>query len=280
MVKKATYSSAQLMRLLKSTLGEINSDRKLRAFKMDSGASKHVVNNLKLFETFKPSWKQYIELANVTKSQAKGKDTVTVNNYGIRITLSNVHHTSALKLNLMSCSRLDEKKVTTTNSKYQCELFDRDARNRVKGRLPGRDRDGLFVTYIESSSSTGSRGVKFSTSMNAVQQRRESIGSASLWHKKMGHGTEIALNEVITSKRHEMLYNDTTADLNFMTCTHMKQEKALANGELLERVQNITINADMCDAMSTETLGKRKMLPPVDNQSTPIFYSAAIDGME
>lgn len=52
--KKALYTSTQLTRVNKMRLGDIYSDREVRAIMVDSGASEHEVNRVKLFKILTP----------------------------------------------------------------------------------------------------------------------------------------------------------------------------------------------------------------------------------
>lgn len=121
--RKAAYKVPRNMGLSEMALSDIRSDRRVTIITVESGSWQSMVNSVNFFETVAPTPGRYVELADWTKVTANRKGTVAVNINRIVTTLSNIPYIQKLKLNLMSCCRLDQKAMTTTISKKKCPLL-------------------------------------------------------------------------------------------------------------------------------------------------------------
>lgn len=93
------------------------------------------------------------ELGNVYRGTNTGSWTARIDVNGIPIILSKMYYIPTLKLHLISCSRLDKKRVATIISNWQYYLFSRRERNCFAGRIQRWYKVVLFVSYIVRTSS-------------------------------------------------------------------------------------------------------------------------------
>lgn len=116
---------------------------------IDSGASEHVVGNIQLLTDVKMLPNIYVEHPGGQRVDTiqKGKFSLLLgSDY---VTLTSMYYIPCMNINIISCTRLDEKRFTTTITNGVCHL--RDRRNGVTfGRLNKMQSDGLFVTIIRT----------------------------------------------------------------------------------------------------------------------------------
>lgn len=97
-------------------------------FMIDSHSSEHVINDVRLFQDWHSIPEIEIKLADGGKLLTTEKN-VAVQARITEMALRNVLYISALHLGLISCSRMDEKSITTSFAKDCCSLFGCDENN-------------------------------------------------------------------------------------------------------------------------------------------------------
>lgn len=244
------YGGMRINKTVKNVKSHSGVGRLSNEMMIDSGASEHVVNDVRFFETIEPIQGIQVELANDTVVTATGKGTVPVDVSGSRIPLTNVHYIPDLKMNLLSCTRLDGDGITSVISRNRCKLFDRENKNSLLGSIPKRKSDGLYVTRIVMPKRITSAAVRL-----VIKLRRDSDPNQTrecIWHKRMGHISQGVVRHMITDGRYGMKRSK-PQNVDCPTCTQTRQTKPPAIGKLIDDAQDITLYMDICGPFQKET---------------------------
>lgn len=113
-----------------------------------------------------------------------------------------------LKLNLLSCSGLDDYSMRITFEKEKRILFDRKSGTGAFGTPRKRDSDGLFTAKtnsMENSCKVNFRG-------NAVPDEKVGLqdndSADVLWHKRRSHTNYSEIKEMVKSSKYGMNIDD------------------------------------------------------------------------
>lgn len=85
-----------------------------------------------------------------SKLSATHRGTVHIDFGGVNRTVKKTYLIPLVKLILLSCSRLDDYRISIKFEKGKCILSDRPSDNRVFGTLTKRDSEGLYTAQIKS----------------------------------------------------------------------------------------------------------------------------------
>lgn len=122
-----------------------------RPITIDNGASGHAIDDLNLFQTMEPVRTKELELADGIVAIPNLKRRVMLALSGTKLASRSVYYVHTLRLNKLSCSRVDERGWTTNITNGVCTLPYRQKRNRVMERLHINSNDGLYnATIIET----------------------------------------------------------------------------------------------------------------------------------
>lgn len=197
-------------------------------------------------------------MANGAKLSATEKETVAERPAPRSlIRLSNVHCVPALHPNLISCSRMDEKRICTSFPKGYCTLFDQDEGNNMPGRVRQRELDSLYLMPIQLSRRSQNGRIQ-SASRRGTSHEKPHPAEEEIWLRRMGHASDNLVSKMMKSQKYgkkEMGQLDT---VKCQTCTHTKQTKASASEKLVQNSLEVTIHANICGLVQTNTFGGRR----------------------
>lgn len=111
-------------------IGPINK-RSLETMIVDSGESEHVAQSLYCFRDLQDTDELKLELAEGSIAKASIKRRVDIQMGNRSILLSNVHFIPSLRSGILSCSKLGENRISTTNARGKCTLTTRKDNNRI-----------------------------------------------------------------------------------------------------------------------------------------------------
>lgn len=114
---------------------------------IDNGASEHVVCGSFFLSNVRQVAAINVELANGANASSTLRGHIGIDTGRARVMVRNVYYIPDMSLNFLSCSRLDEKGVTTTIAQRRCIFSDRRD-NDTFAVLSRRETDDLFVMKI------------------------------------------------------------------------------------------------------------------------------------
>ncbi|GJV73382.1 retrovirus-related pol polyprotein from transposon TNT 1-94 [Tanacetum coccineum] len=131
----------------------------------DSGCSKHMTGNRKLFSTYKAYNGGNVIFGSNLRGNIIGKGTIS--NDSLKI--DNVEHVDNLGFNLLSIGQICDNKCRVTFSKHDSEITKDD---KVKGK--GIRKKGLYVMKLGNNP-------KDQICLTMIDE------NSTLWHRKLGH---------------------------------------------------------------------------------------------
>lgn len=111
---------------------------------VDSGGSEQVVSDKLYLTDVKEIHPVTVELANGTSVSATKRGIAELEISGRSTVPCRAYSIPGIKLNLLSCSRMEYHSMSTTFGLCKCRIVDRDGNILVLGTLYKRKRDGLF----------------------------------------------------------------------------------------------------------------------------------------
>ncbi|GJY03825.1 retrovirus-related pol polyprotein from transposon TNT 1-94 [Tanacetum coccineum] len=131
----------------------------------DSGCTKHMTGNRKLFSTYKAYNGGNVIFGSNLRGNIIGKGTITHDSLNI----SNVEHVDNLGFNLLSVSQICDNKCKVIFSEYDSEITKDE---KVIGR--GFRKSGLYVMKL-------GKKLKDKICLTMIDE------NSTLWHKRLGH---------------------------------------------------------------------------------------------
>lgn len=146
---------------------------------LDSGAPENVVCNLKYLRNVEHVDEINAELANDAEVTSSKIGTVRVRFGNVKLFTCQAFYIPKLKLDLLSCSRLDDCGLTSTIAKGTCELFNRNLKTHL-GKIRIKENDGVALRQLVPW--TTQHGVN-ATTMNTNNGDQGMLSNTSeLWH--------------------------------------------------------------------------------------------------
>ncbi|GJX75959.1 retrovirus-related pol polyprotein from transposon TNT 1-94 [Tanacetum coccineum] len=143
----------------------------------DSGYSRHMTGNKKLFSTYKASEGGNVLFGSNTKSKIIGKGTITHNSLSIH----DVSHVENLSFNLLSISQICDKKCQVLFSETGSKIL-KDGITIGKGIR----KNGLYIMKMGNSP-------KDTLCLTSIDD------TSTLWHRRLGHAN-MRLLQSLSSK--------------------------------------------------------------------------------
>nr|GEV24649.1 retrovirus-related Pol polyprotein from transposon TNT 1-94 [Tanacetum cinerariifolium] len=143
----------------------------------DSGCSKHMTGNRKLFSTYKAYNGGNVIFGSNLRGNIIGKGTIS--NYSLKI--DNVEHVDNLGINLLSIGQICDNKCRVTFSEHDSKTTKDD---KVIGR--GIRKKGLYVMKLGDN-------LKDQICLTTIDE------NSTLWHRRLGHAN-MCLIQLLASK--------------------------------------------------------------------------------
>lgn len=228
---------------------------------VDSSAFEHTMGDPTLLSDLQKVTNIQFELPNGMgiARQKRGRLSLMIGSE--QLTLSSVYCIPGIKLNTLTCPSWDEQGVATTIRNGPCFLTDR--------------RDGMAFANVAKWSSDGflertiSPYSKQRADDNACRNNKEqkynmriaSIGTAERsWHDRLGHVSMSVINAMVKGKRFGMLPSGVPEIQDCLSYTQAKHSRNSCERNLVEKLETVTIHADICGAMKTTFCSGNKYL--------------------
>ncbi|GJW28414.1 retrovirus-related pol polyprotein from transposon TNT 1-94 [Tanacetum coccineum] len=143
----------------------------------DSGCSKHMMGNRKLFSTHKAYNGGNVIFGSNLRGNIIGKDTISNDSLNI----DNVEHVDNLRFNLLSIGQICDNKCRVTFSEHDSEIIKDD---KVIGR--GIRKKGLYVMKLGNKP-------KYKICLATIDE------NSTLWHRRLGR-SNMRLTQTLSSK--------------------------------------------------------------------------------
>lgn len=157
--------------------------------------------------------------------------------------------TPALKLSLLSWSKLDDLGTSTTIHQSRCILFSRNNGNKDYGSIKKRSEDSFFVAFIMLSCYCSNMNilpfVTLSRSARAVKTSAIFGEADMLWHDSMAHVNMQVVEEVIRMSQYGMRMIDKMHGQNCTSCVQTNCTKLQSNGSLIGNLEEVLIQSNM-----------------------------------
>lgn len=112
---------------------------------VDNGGSEHVIGDACLFHSLHGVEEMEVDLPNGTSTSSNKQGLVSVEIGHMKLMLRSVYYITALTLNALSCSRLDEHGISTEISNGSCKLIDRGQEDKLLATVMKSTSDGLYA---------------------------------------------------------------------------------------------------------------------------------------
>lgn len=169
-------------------------------------------------------------LAGGSEVTTRNKSRVSIDLGNTRLKISSAHYTPDIRLNLISCSRLDEHRISTSFSEKESTIMDRHRRNKRLAVVHQRDSYGL---YVVSALESRRKKVLNLYTMEKEKHNPEQNSlkfTVALWHDRIGHGNKKAIGCMTKSESYGTAVIDDGGHTKSETCTRTK-----ATNKLLRR---------------------------------------------
>lgn len=120
-----------------------------------------------------------------------------------------------MRLNILSCSKLDEKGVTTTIAHKRCTLIDRRDNDTV-AVLSRRETDGLFMTnMLPATEMTAVNIAAVLANDDKANNKNVSIKSGDhLRHQRLVHANNRVIKTMVQSNKYGIVETDKLSTQN------------------------------------------------------------------
>lgn len=217
---------------------------------VDSGASEHVVHDIRLFENLEETTQITVETADGTKATTKWAGDVRVRlSDGIQVVLTGVYYVPQLSMNLMSCGQLDEKEITASFENARCIFRDRRIPGTSMGYAGKRKQDGLYIATCM---------VPDTKVIPVGAAKRGEKATSRIWHMRMGHAGQRVVQDMCEDTEYGMAVADEDPKDTCVTCVEATQTKSTMTGKLATDEQDITVHSDICGPFGTRTRGGKR----------------------
>ena len=166
---------------------------------------------------------------------------------GIILKVRNVYLVPALKINLLSCTRLDEKGITASFSFGRCKFLDREAGNFIMGYANRRNSDNLYCARLIVQEN-GRKGI-------AAPVRRVPYADLNIWHMRVGHAGKSIIEAMCANEKYKMSITEKPVNNGCCDCDLASQTKSAMKGKLVTDEDDITIHTDICGPLEVQTFG-------------------------
>lgn len=171
---------------------------------VDSGATEHAVNSLAYFEEVAEIEKVHPTIADGSRASAthKGKIMVMVRNQ--LILLQNVYYVPTLQRNILSCTQMDQRKISKTIAKGKCSYWYKKENNRNLGSIFLDKKEQLYLVPVKVPKSNRSKQDTVTIRRASSMQRnmkREQIDAKiakDLWLKRLAHANTKAISHMLS----------------------------------------------------------------------------------
>lgn len=207
---------------------------------LDSGATAHMCNDIRMFSDFAHS-SSYVIAANNEKMACKGTGTVQLNVSNSVHSISNVLFVPKLAANLLSVSSLVQKGFVVIFSPKGATIL---------------LRQECKVSGITVATASNKQGMyKLDISENQAQLITDRKLPAVLWHRRLGHINVKAMNILKKYSTSGINYNDTLNEI-CIPCVQGKLAKRPFNKSKSKTKNKLElIHTDLCGPMSTHSWG-------------------------
>lgn len=155
-----------------------------------------------------------------------------------------------LWVDLMSCSRLDEKEATKRIAKEHCELYHRADLNRSLMTAKRRKLCDLFEGHIQSPRKVMSASVR--TVLGLWALGNVSPGSLRIWNRRMA----LAPAYIVGRRMKSGGFGTTTkkSDANCDVCVETNRSKSAETGKLVENSEDLALYTVICKHFPVRSL--------------------------
>lgn len=226
---------------------------------IDSGATTHITNNKRLFETFDPKQGGQVTVANDHKECAKGKGTCTVsmvNKDGDSSTASlrDVLYAQNIRGNMISVHKLMKNGFAVIFDKGMCEI-----KQGSKQIAVADEANGLFILRRPNES------------INVCSDNDHKKGCLHHWHRMFGHRDPEAIKTMHAGNLIDgMKLVDCGQRVQCETCMEAKSTRLPFPKQSKSKTKAVLdlIHTDVCGPMQTESFGKKRyVLTFIDDYS-------------
>ena len=218
---------------------------------VDSGASEHVVGDKNFLSEIKAAEEINVEMADRSVVSSRLKVKICVQLYeGIILKVRKVYLVPRSKINLLSCTCLDEKGITALFSYGRCKFLDRDAGNSIIGYANRRNSDNLYCASLIVQEN-GRKVI-------AAPVRRVPYGDLDIWHMRMGHAGKSIIEAMCANEKYKMSITEKPVNNGCCDCDLASQTKSAMKGKLVTDEDDITIHTEICGPLEVQTFGGKK----------------------
>lgn len=232
---------------------------------IDSGATTHITNNKRLFDSFDSSQSSQVVVANDTKEYAKGKGTCTID------LISNNGNTSTAKLqdvlyapnihgNMISVHKLLNNGYSVNFGNGVCEIL----------------RDGKQIAVADDVN--GLYRLRRTHKVNNCLENEHKKECLHFWHRVFGHRDPEAIKTMNKGNLIKgMKLIDCGIKMQCETCMEAKSTRLPFPKKSQSSSKAILdlIHTDVCGPMQTESIGKKRyILTMIDDYSkyTEVYF--------
>ena len=227
-------------------------------FLLDSGASSHMSCEPGWMHNLHPIPSREIRLADNSIIQAHAAGDLILeahhnNNSVQKVTVKDVLLVPKLGLNLLSCSRLAEKGVTSVFDKNGCALIDTQNNNNILARAKLRDNlywvSNMVATLVAENATTVSN--------------KTMPDDVTMWHNRLAHVNRNKISDMIRDKQ---LPPDAKLDVEKCTdCSSGKQARDSFQGRIDKAVKKgDIIHSDVVGPLPQSVSGARYFVTFID----------------
>ncbi|GKE08679.1 retrotransposon protein [Tanacetum coccineum] len=220
----------------------------LDAWIVDSGCTKHMTRNIRLFTSYKASDGGHVVSGSNLKGKVVGGGNITHDS----ITITNVEHVSGLAFNLISVGQLCDDNCVVSFTKVDCTIS-----KNGKTLAKGHRRNGLYTCKLRDNS-------KQQICLASV------VDNSTIWHRRLGHANmrlvqNLAFNELVRNlpklsfERH---FCD-TCGLGSQGNAHNRTRKEVSTNRFLE-----LLHLDLVDPSSIQRYSQTSKAYIVLNKET------------
>lgn len=213
------------------------------AWIIDSGATSHMSNDIKLFCDYKIlDHFENVSLGDGHSLSVKGKGNVHVKvclpgNIEKSVKIHDVLHVPGLSYNLLSIPKVTNRRKVTVFNDNECKIYDMNDDLFAVGRKEGN----LYFLNCKSNFHVANQAVSC---------------DANLWHKRLGHLSESSLQKMVKNNLVNDLKCEST-ELNFCEpCTFGKNHRKSFPKKKEKEASEVLglVHSDVCGKMGSKSL--------------------------
>lgn len=244
----------------KIRIATVTKGQHTEGFIMDSGASQHISNDLKMFSSIENISPVTVHLADNTLITAKQEGTVTLDLMSLskgktmdtRIVVTKVLYIPEAALNILSCSQLDRAGISSRFDNGMCLLLDRKEKNRIIGHASPSECEGLYLLQAQVYRKRRPKSL--------FSARSHEAKGEDLWHRRFGHVDIETIRKMPENYVEGMDLNITAQSRHCGTCLEAKQTKAPTTGKLAKSDEDHIVHSDVIGPIHPQTLGNSRYI--------------------